>query len=258
MRTFKYSGLSYSLKTKYLQTPPENRNSEQSMSVSQQICVKKRRNETNIARITQDHKSNLCRKLQDLTIPVVLQDTEDSFIKWFNYIRQTLPTTHFKGMVNLNYIDENDKRYTRKLGPLNQQCQTACELNDSLNQVLAESIDNHLIKKLDLKHTNLCYMNFEIIKHYFQCKIDVFYLIDLELYLTFDNKVQFLRDLDFLTSVYQLIFNTSPDTELKLNWILNALNKDREKNKKLLMQIQTNWSKGIQDIIWVRGLIMAH
>ncbi|EGV66654.1 hypothetical protein PSN45_002728 [Yamadazyma tenuis] len=243
--------------------------------MEQQVCYKKRRsvlgefklpvrNYTNVDESSSSSpittSDSLSHKIVDFNIPLVLEDDERSFIRWFNYVKSTLPMSNFVNLVSLHYVNENDTNYCKKLHKYNSKCKKSLKLNYELNEVLLQSIDPQLIHDLSLSTHLLSYCNFERIKVHFQTKINVFYLMALEGDLLFDptNKLKFLTDLDYLTNVYSLIFGQAPNSDLKVNWILNALNKDFASNNVLLGEIQNNWEPISKDICILRKILMSN
>lgn len=234
------------------------------------VCIKKRRNEAGVTiqqeleapesgNDSDEFQPELPHKpVSNFIIPMILEDTELAFMNWFNHIRTTLPSTEFKHLLNLNYINENDDHYNHQLVPHKHVCRQSKSLNDQLNQTLFNSIEASLFKTLNLSANQLSYYNFESIKRYFQSKINVFYLMNLEVNLAFVHKFQFIKDLDYISNIYHLIFNTTPDSELKSNWVLNALNKNPSENHPLILQIHDNWAVINKDPLIVRRIIMSH
>lgn len=201
---------------------------------------------------------SLRHKIVDLQIPVILHDSEYSFIKWFNYLRQAVPKSNYQELLNMDYVDQNDKLYYEHSKSYQTKCQQNLKSNNELCEILLNSVDPRIINQLSLNDYCLASCILEKIKCSFQSKIDIFYLLKLENELTFDhsNKLKYMNDIEYMSKVYQLIFGTSPKSDIKTTWILNSLNKDPMKNQPLLNEIHLNWQTASRDIGKLRKIIM--
>lgn len=199
----------------------------------------------------------------DFSIPIKLIDDENSFIEWYRTIRAILPLTVYKDLLNLNFINDDYRDYCSSLKPFNIKCSELHTLNRNLNKILIQSVDQPLINYLNLNPDILSYCNFEKIKIHFQAKLNIFYLMKLESSLTFDhnNKAKFLQDIEYLSNIYELIFNTVPSKDLKINWVINSLNKNdcsSVSNDELLLAVQANWDSVYNDPLSLRKLLLKY
>ncbi|CAH6721398.1 hypothetical protein CLIB1444_06S01222 [[Candida] jaroonii] len=224
------------------------------------ICYKKRKGDFKDFEINNIEEFTHTSKKIDLKIPIKVTD-EVSFLKWFNFLKTSIPLTKYKDLLNLNYVNEKDNSYCKKLLRFNISCFKYQTSNNELNQILSNSIDDIILQESGFSMKELAYCNFEKVKIFFQSKINVFYLMSLENNLNFNNtnKLQFLNDLDHLTNVYQLVLNETPSKDLKINWIVNSINKDQIfKNNEILIDIQDNWESICKDPLNLRKVLLKY
>ncbi|KAK6465675.1 hypothetical protein DFJ63DRAFT_27568 [Scheffersomyces coipomensis] len=194
-------------------------------------------------------------------ITVMLND-EISYLHWYNNIQCLLQEfPQFLPYFNLELLprnnDMNNEDYLIHYNQIESLCVANPQTSQFLNQKLLQSI--HPKYHSILSSSLLICKNFENLKQYFETKITGFYLLNLENSLTLNltNTLQFLIDLDDLCKIYYFIFRESPNHQLKIQWIMNSINKVSN-NGELLLQIQLNWEKINKDPIYIRKILTVY
>ncbi|KAK6205115.1 uncharacterized protein RJT21DRAFT_13160 [Scheffersomyces amazonensis] len=184
---------------------------------------------------------------------------EISYLNWYNNVETLLQEfPQFQPFINLQLLpinEENDEEYQQITAEREANCVSDLETNQFLIEKLAQSIQPQLHYLIT---SNSVCKNFENLKQYFQTQITGFYLLNMENSLTINlsNILQFLIDLDDLCKVYFFIFRDMPNHQLKIQWIMNSINKLN--NPELQLEVQMNWEKINRDPIYIRKILTIY
>lgn len=180
-----------------------------------------------------------------------------SYVHWFDDIVTGIVGTNFEQYLvgELVPINGQYSEYITKINLANELCKQNEMANLYLNLIICESLDEET--KSLMQTECLASENFEMIKSSFVPRLNAFYLLDLESKFDFDpnNVLVFLHNLDSLTKLYYHIFRESADSDLKIQWIMNALNKNYLLNKPIIDQIQIDWGKISKDPFYIRTIL---
>lgn len=199
------------------------------------------------------------KKHQDeaIVVDVVLaEDNPAQYLHWLESLLLAVECTRFIGYLMFDFVPDEEgqwEEYNWKLASCHQLCREQSVDNQYLNQVLFDSVCIKSVFTSELASENL-----ENIKQYYHGQITQLYLLNLENKFVLDPKfiLQFLHQLDSLIRIYRYIFREPPSNELKINWIMNGINKNYLVNKPILDQLQAEWFNINNDPLLVRKILI--
>jgi len=206
-----------------------------------------------------DHSNEFVHKKKcdfELTTKIV---DEMSYLRWFANVKNNVKNAPEFGkymVLDLVPVDYDCRlKYTEKVLAAEDHCLDNPHVSQDLNLQLIQTLPAELYYLISFNYTFNC--NFEAVKSYFAERINAFYLLSVENHLTFDTAhvLQFLIDLDNVCRVYKFVFRENPAHQLKLQWIMNAINKDPVNNAEILQLVQQNWEKINLDHMFIRRML---
>lgn len=234
------------------QFPNNDRNFEPNMPLKHESPRKKHIDHT---------KEDLIHKNRsNFEITVEVKD-ELSYLRFYSNIRANVRNSpEVAKYLVLDYLPldyDAQLEYTQKVRDAEDCCLDDHHGNLYLNQQLMQAVAPELLHLVSFNYTFNC--NFEALKQYFNARINAFFLLSLENKLDFDSSrvLQFLIDLDTISKVYKFIFREDPNHQLKLQWIMNAISKDKL-NAGILLDIQLKWEKINLDPMYIRRLLTSY
>lgn len=206
------------------------------------------------------HLSNVHTK-DMLTISFKLdRDDPIAYIHWYDSILSGIEDTNFKGFLVTDLLPNNENQdnsnYLQQIEFTKKICTQNETVSQYLNETIYNSISDNNVKSL-MQVGLLASENFEILKNYFHPRLNAFYLLDLESKFDFnqENIITFFENLSSLDKIYHYVFREQASSDLKINWIMNALTKNYTLNEQIIHQIQKNWSKINNDPHYLRCML---
>lgn len=200
------------------------------------------------------HKKH--RHDDDLAVETLDVDDGGKYLFWLECLLLAVEATRFFGYLMFDFVPVDDGQwdeYNQKLAGCHQMCREHSVDNQYLNQVLYDAVCVKTVFTSELASENL-----ENIKMYYHHRLTPFYLLDLETKFVLNPKVmlQFLHQLDNLNRVYTYTFRESPSNELKINWIMNGINKNYLVNKPIIDEVQAEWFNINKDPLLIRQILI--
>lgn len=200
------------------------------------------------------HRAPQCNR----RIHHILTDSAFAYVWWLEELAQYLATSPYESMVNLQLPpQEPTTAYAEQCRQCLENCEGNPEANRQLNNFISESVDALLIRLM--QHPTAS-ENVEVIKLHFAAMMDPFRMLVFERSLACNSSdlLSFFRALDGMGKVYYHIFRVAPTDDLRVQWMMTALNNDIFANEAILGEIQANWAQLYNNPQEIRRIINHH